>query len=273
MNIFGFFWQDIIEILFFAFMIDVISHWLATDTYTHLLFYFYSFWALLSLSFFFQLSSMSTFLLIGAPVIAVLFILFHQRCLQKNFVTFTRSSPLLNVDNDIHWIDIAIQGCLKALNHQKAAYILIEKSEACDLLLEEKVLVNTRLSAELFELILTHPLHDSKKCTVLNTKGTLLYMNATIPLLEEEQEKKHHLLDQIGMALFLSTNTDIIFMLTHPEQRTFELIHAGIRMTSLSAEQTRLALKLWVSGKKNNLIQGAFHATDDKASHCTSPFS
>src|SRR3989339_2165089 len=86
-------WLDCVEILFFTFIIFKFSRWLRQDQRSNLLGYFYLGATGLLLAHLFDLEAIKQFYQISWPIMLMIFIIIHQKSLQKNFVAARTLNP------------------------------------------------------------------------------------------------------------------------------------------------------------------------------------
>ena len=221
--------KDLIEISIFTGIIYGWSCWLKQDATKPLLGYFYAYctlWLVCALA---ELPTICTFLKASTPVVILLFIIVHQRTLQKNFISLSSYKPAKKTD--AHWLEHVIRFCLQA-DHD--LYFLIEHTTP----LEGLIAIDIPLHSPMCDALLTY-MHaceqfEPDQFMILDTKGYIHGLNArwkkslALTTLDENRyEKASYLLqDQDGFMLHFKHST-----------RTFTTILQQKLYKNLSSEQ------------------------------------
>ncbi len=229
------FWRDCVEVLFFIILMYKIISFLQRDTQGNLVGYCYGYMISLLVTYYCSLTALYTLLLFCLPVIAVLFIVFHQQQLQKNFVSLQRVGQELALNNN-DWHDTVIRACLYAMNKNKMMICAFERSDS--ICLQSPVFLNGFISLELFTLIIDSPLYDQTKFVWLN-QGTLRAFNA-IPLWQKEMFTADQEFEQIPAwvqdALLITKKTDAIFVGIENNSRSFSIVAQGQLLEKVNSE-------------------------------------
>lgn len=227
--------KQVIEVLFFSSIVYVFSLWLKTDKRAHLLLYFYAYYLVFACAFFLDLTTISLFLLYSSPIALLLFILFHQEILQRNFVTLTKC-PSIQTYQTEQWLENLIRICLHHMNNNSCLYVVIENQSDLKPFITSNHLLNSPISLELLCLVTESPHFDTKKIMWCNSMGTLIGINSSWHLSSETQS--------VGSipswqqeALLMTLKTDTIVFKVNNTKRCFEVILKGVLYDTVSAPQ------------------------------------
>lgn len=227
--------KNILEILFFSGIIYFFSLWLKKDKRANLLFYFYAYAVIFSVTYFLNLSTIHLFLLYSSPFALLLFILLHQETLQRNFVTFT-TSPSMTCTNNETWIENLIRICLHHMNNNVFLFVVIENQSDLKPFIHSNYLLQSPLSLELLLLVTESPHFDKGKLLWCTSNGKLVGVNSSWQLLTSL-----HGLPSIPTwqqeALLMTLKTDTIVFKVNPANRCFEVILKGTLYETINAHQ------------------------------------
>lgn len=247
-----FYLRNIIEVTFFTTIIYYFSKWLSLDKKKNLLLYFYSYSFILLTAQYLQLTTISYFLFLFSPVAIMLFILFHQTILQKNFITLKNIVPAKTIQKD--WPQEIIRSFLFALNNNKTIYCAIEKNDnLCDYI-KTSLILNANIEHDLINILHESSTFNQNKIIWINTNGEIIGINGswTESFLEnsnieskdtETTFKKH--------AILLSSKTDALFFNITPTQRKFNVIFKGDIFNNISSDNIINIIKKYVQSKSN----------------------
>ncbi len=231
-------YHDATEILFFSFFLYYISMWLKQDNQKNLLGSLYSYLLLIFSAHYFELYALSTLLLYTSPLIAMLFILFHQQTLQTNFITLKNIRPRHHIVAD--WPAELIKSLLITLNKNKSSTCIIERGDALIDLLQTTCSLNASINHELVSMLIESSLYEDKNMWWINRQGILISLNAIWR--EHHQEewisedvKQSHKWKQ--EALFFSSKTDCIILRATMATRLFDVVIAGKLAEGLTAHE------------------------------------
>jgi len=231
-----FYWRNIVEILFFTFLIYYFSVWLQKDRCKNLLPYFYGYCFLTLFSYFTQLTTMSYVLFLFAPVAVMLFITIHQKTLQKNFVALKNITPAKHIHGQ--WPEILIRSCLVALNDNKEIQCVIENKDSLEDFIESQLILQANIDQTLLQILQESDTFDQHKMIWLNTQGKLVGLNTSIKkdiLQDTANEENPNLHDWKENAILLSEKTDSLFLRILPTKRTFDLVFNGKLVDNINA--------------------------------------
>ena len=170
---------DALEIMFFIVATFKISSWLNKDHTKPLLLYFYSYFAILFSSYFFQLNTVYHLMLATAPIYFVLLIVHHQTNLQKNFI-LSKSKPLTPA-KVIHkeWLETLVRSCLVASHHKKNVTCIIEQFDSLDTLVDKPFTIDIPIQKYIIDMLLESISYNDTKLILVDRNGTIMSINAS----------------------------------------------------------------------------------------------
>ena len=255
-------WKDISEVLFFTSLIYYFSSWLKRDRQKPLFLSFYSYLTTITFAYFAHLFTITSLLITFAPVALVLFIVFHQETLQRNFVSLRNITPK---ENDGDWVEHMIRSCLVAVGNNKPIHALIEKRDNLTEFLHISHRFETVITQGLLDLLISSPTFNSEKIIIMKDNGTLSGINGTWKkssvdtwLAAEAKEQEQWAQD----ALFFTAKFDALYFTIDPKTRTFTLLAQGKYLETVSAQAAKKTIKQYL-GHFNN--KGELYAKSDKA--------
>lgn len=234
MHFFG--WRDCVEVFFFSTVFYYFSLWLKHDNQKNLLSYFYTYCGITLGAYALQLTTISFFMVLASPMVFVLFVVFHQDILQKNFVALKNIKPAHKAPVD--WLDTLVRVCLIAINNNKEVLCVIEHSDNLDAFLEKSYPLKTDIDKELLNIVMQSSVFDQRKIIHINTYGRLLGINAAWSTQLDEQwitkeAKELHKWQQD--ALWVTSKTDALVLKTTPKTGSFVLIVRGKKYEKIKA--------------------------------------
>lgn len=251
-------WRDAIEVIFFSTLIYAISLWLKKDIQKNLLGYFYLYCLMFFIAYQTRLTAITYTLVIGAPICAMLFILMHQRTLQKNLIALRSITPAKQDTNT--WLETLVQVCLARLDNEQEIMCIIEHQEHLESLLTTPLALHANIQKELLEILIASPSFNKNGMLWLNARGKMLGINATWknPHNDELSSENHDYHAWKTAALFFTAATDAIILRSVPATRTFTIIMQGAIHEQLRAPATLALIKSSLQ-KQPALKQGDFH--------------
>jgi hypothetical protein len=229
-------WRDVIEIVFFSSIVYYFSLWLKKDRQKNLLLYFYVYCSILLISHHAHLATVSSFLFITAPIACMLFILFHQELLQRNFVALRaiKADPIEHGD----WLETLLRTVLVAVNNNKEIQCIIEHNDSLSSVLNTPMPLYADLQKNLLDMLLESDAFDQHKMIVVNSHGRLLGINASW----NTQLQENWLADELKSkekwqqdALFFTAKTDAVVFRITPATRLFDIVAQGKILNSVNA--------------------------------------
>lgn len=267
-----FYFRNIIEILFFSTMIYYFSIWLKKDRHKNLLPYFYGYCLLALSSYYAQLTTANYFLFLFAPVAIMLFMLFHQELLQRNFVAIKNITPAKQAQSD--WPEALIRSFLVAINNNKEIHCIIENQDSMQEFIHSPLVLNSNIQQGLIKILQESDIFDQNKMLWVDTSGHLVGINASwketvFETIEDEKMMEVNPWKQ--SALLLSSKTDALFLRITPAQRTFDIVFNGKIVnninsnTALKVIRKYASTKFWTSNswiEKGDLINETYSQKD-----------
>lgn len=238
--------RDIIEIVFYSSCIFALCQWLKADKSKNIIVYFFAYCALALGSWAAQLPTLTPFLFTCAPIILLLFIVLHEKTLQRNLVTLCSITPARVQQED--WLDTLLSSSLAIINANKSITVIIEHKDSLDYFLTAPFIINANIEKNVLDILLTSSSYDEHKMIWIGTNGTIHGMNVTWNNNKEKQEN----------ALFYTTQSDAIVFSVHPMSRTFTLIIKGKETKNLSAHHVHTMIKKQLSSRSSFHHKGAY---------------
>lgn len=230
--------RDILEIAFYSSCIFIFCTWLKTDKTKNLLGYFFIYSGLILLAWVIQLPTLTSFLFSYAPVALLLFIILHEKTLQRNVVALRSITSAQHAPSD--WVDTVISSCLSAINGNKKITIIIEHKDALDHFLHTPFLINADISKNMFDIVLSNASYDQEKMIWIATNGKIKAFNSS----------------WIDQEVLLYSDT--LMISAHHTNRTFTLSHYGKETTNISAQHIRAMIKKQLSTSVPPQHKGAY---------------
>jgi len=255
---------DSVEILFFIVTTFKISSWLNKDHTKPLLLYFYSYFAILFSSFFFQLTTVYHVMLATAPIYFVLLIVHHQKNLQKNFIISKNRSltPATTVHKE--WLETLVRSCLIASHHKKNVTCIIEQFDSLETLIEKPFTLDIPIQKHIIDILLESVSYNDTKLILVDREGTLISMNASwsdlitneliFNQINENQLQKEY-------AKISTSKTDAILLHINSEIQHNFIAHQGKIISNVTIDQALKLIKnlLYKTDHKISSLQGVNH--------------
>lgn len=249
--------RDIIEILFYSSCAFALCKWLRADKTKNLIAYFFAYCSLAFFAWIIQLPTLTSFLFTYAPIALLLFIVLHEKTLQRNLVSLCSITPARIQHED--WLDTLLSSSLAIINANKSLTIIIEHQDALDHYITAPFMINADMVKNVLDIFLASTSYDEHKMVWVTTSGIIRGINATW----------NNCIDNKNDALFYTMQSDAIIFHAHPTNRTFTLIIHGKETKNLSAYQIRIMIKKQLS-LPSSLLKGAHHeksSTEKTISH------
>src|SRR3990172_7690961 len=227
--------RDIIEIVVYSSCIFTLCKWLKTDKTKNILTYFFAYCALALCAWVTQLPTLTPFLCTYAPIALLLFIVLHEKTLQRNLVTLCSIAPARIQHED--WLDTLLSSSLAIINTNKSITVVIEHKDSLDYFLDAPFLINADINKNVLELLFFSTSYDEQKMVWIDTNGKIRGINVAWIT---HQEKRTD-------ALFYTLQSDAIVLRAHPISRTFTLIIENKETKNLSAHHVRTMIKKQLS--------------------------
>lgn len=243
--------KDCIEIFFYSTIFYIFCTWLKTDKTKNILPFFLSYCTLSLCAWMTNFPTLTTFLFSYAPVALLLFIILHEKTLQRNLVTLRALTPTQQKPHD--WLDVIMSSCLTIINANKSITLAIERHNALQDFITTPFFINAIISKEILDIVLTSNFYDEYKMVWINTHGQLYGINATWHVQHNNVHTK--LYNYKADALFYSLQTDVIIVHLNCITREFTLISQGQETNHLSAHNLRMLIKKQLSSSSSNSIR------------------
>ena len=244
-------WRDGLEILCFSVLFYYLALWLKKDKTKNLLPYFYGYCLLALTAHVLHLPTVTYFLFLFAPAAVMLFVLMHQDTLQRNIIALKNIAvPQTHHDN---WCETLLRTCLIALNNNKEMLCVIEHTDSLQPFIITPFIINAPLNQSLLELLLASPSYEQQQMIWLNSKGTVLGINATWQHVQPLQQTfVSSELSWRDDALHYSAKTDALLLHASPATRTFTIAVSGTLLQKLSVHHANQIIKKHLSQLKQN---------------------
>ncbi len=240
-------WRDCLEIIFFSSIFYFFSRWLFSDTQKNLLFSFYNYWLIAFASYFLQLTSITFFLFAFAPVICVIFIVIHQKTLQKNFISYTNKTSIAK-DTD-HWLDTLVRLCLQTAHKDKQLFFIIERYSSLQDFLNIPFKIHTDFNNALLSMLIDAPSFEQSKFILMNHEGYLLGINVSSKITIDKEWIDTTLLNSQTYkdhSYLLTHQTDALIVGVTPQLKPFTVIFDGTFYEQLTTEAAMRLLKRFI---------------------------
>lgn len=237
-------WLSLAEIIIFSALFYYISRWLSLDQRTNLLRYFYGYCVFILLSAWAPLPLLYSGLTTFAPVAALLFILFHQETLQKNFITLCRYMPAQKTS--FEWLQALIRLALINRNNGINLRIIIEHNETLDNILTSPFKIEAPFQEDLLAALIMSQAFDKEKFIWLRSDGSIVSININLTLHQDDiwkEEKIQRMTQWQQDALLISTKTDAFIIATNTAVSSFTIITNGAVLSEISAENVLKIMK------------------------------
>ncbi len=223
--------KDIIEVIIYSSCIFAFCTWLKTDKTKNILVYFFAYCTLSLSAWLLQLPTLTPFLFSYAPVALLLFIVLHERTLQRNLVALCTITPARNAPQD--WLDTIISGCLAIINTNRSITIVIEQKDSLDHFLIAPFIINADINKNVLDILLSSQSYDEQKMIWLDSNGKIRSINASWIADKEKNED----------AVFYTLQTDAIMVSADPTSRTFTVVSNGTETKNIVAHHVRAFIK------------------------------
>jgi hypothetical protein len=218
--------RDVIEIIFYSSCIFTLCQWLRADKTKNVTVYFFAYCALALSAWIAQMPTLTPFLFAYAPIALLLFIILHEKTLQRNLVTLCSITPARIQHED--WLDTLLSCSLTSINNKKLITIIIEHKDALDHFVTTPFTINADLTKNILDIFLMSSAYDEHKMIWVNTTGKIRGINV---IWNNKQE----------------TYDNAIIFSAHPVSRAFSVIINGKETKNLSAHHVHTMIKKQLS--------------------------
>lgn len=238
--------RDITEIALYSSCIFVFCTWLKTDKTKNLLLYFFAYCSLALTAWVVQLPTLTPFLFAYAPIALLLFIVLHEKTLQRNAVTLCSIAPARSTSQD--WLDTMLSSCLALINNNKSITIILEHTDALDHFIAAPFTINANINKDMLGILLASDSYDETKMVWLDTKGTIRSINVSWIANKDTTED----------TLFYTLASDAIIINAHAISRNFSIAVQGKETKNLTAHHIQTMIKKELSRTKSLKHKGAY---------------
>lgn len=262
---------DCLEIIFFIFIIFKISLWLKNDHTKPLLLYFYSYLSILFSSYFFQLTTVYQVMLATAPICFLLFIIYHQKSLQKSFI-ISKNKPITPAKL-VHkeWLEILIRTTLIASYHKKNITCIIEQCDSLETLVDQPFILDIPIQKQIIDILLESVAFDKNKLIITHHSGNILSINASWSDLVMNELIFNKISDdqiQKEYAKIITSKTDAIVIHTNSNHQHHFIAYQGKIIEHITIDQALKLIKklLYTKNNTNNVSKGTHHDQNKRSS-------
>ena len=245
-------WRDFLELSIFFYGVYSFLLWVSKDTQQPLLLYCYAYAGLTALSYLLTLSVLYSLLILYLPVCLVIFILLHQKTLQKNFVSFHAGKSSEKALKNEAWQEIVMRAALIASNKRKNCFFVIEKSNSLVDFLEVPYFLEVEIHKDFFNFII-EAADNSEHIFLINDK-IIRSIQSKWKILYTKESYDHSLKLNINEStgLVLSENIDCIILYTLQNKPGLNVIAQGTLAQNLSSVQATTLLKRYYKNSTND---------------------
>jgi hypothetical protein len=236
--------RDFIEISFFIFLASYWLRWLNTDKGKNLALLFCGYSLLTYGSYYIELTTISTLLLICAPLAAIILLFLHQEQLQRNFISATRHA--ITTTNTIAWLAEFMSFALNTLHKKHDMVYIIERTHNLNILLTSPCTINAVATKELLDLLISQGTPTAMNLW-LSHGGIIIGMNA---LLNEKALENLTVTAEVkGLprwqreALIITHKSDALILHGSSQHNSFDVVIEGKIIEHMSAQQTMVLLQ------------------------------
>lgn len=253
-------WQDVLEILFFSCVVYAVQVWLSHDTHKPLLGYWYGYCSLWILSYCLQLATLTCAMSMALPVLLIMFVLVHQRTLQKNYVAL-HSQSLLQTTQD-GWLDQLLKTALVLMNMNKPFWCIIEHTESLETMVHTDVPLDAAVTNPMLMLLLEHTSLTAEKCLWITTKGNIRGIHAAWNGAADVAFVDTTKVPWQQDASFFTGLTDALMLYVDAASRSCTLVVSGAILEHLTVQEVALYIKkhqsrLVMEKKKERVLYGS----------------
>ncbi|MCL4380470.1 diadenylate cyclase [Candidatus Dependentiae bacterium] len=259
--------KDLVEIAIIAFSIYRFICWLKQDEHKQLAWYMYAWCCFTIMAWFFSYTTISTLLLYSWPAALVLFIVVHQKTIQKRFINPQQIIPAQRFAHD-EWLAAVIRHTYLALHAHKELTICIQGNNSLQETMVHGIQVNAPISQTLLQLLLTSSTVHNQSTIVISQDGQLLLYNATLQPPHEaelapETRNSHPSHDWHQQSINLTNQYDCVLFKLSPQTHQFDIAAQGTVVTGVMAEQAQAMIARYLKKlQMGHSLQGALHGTN-----------
>ncbi|OGB97948.1 hypothetical protein A3F06_01720 [candidate division TM6 bacterium RIFCSPHIGHO2_12_FULL_36_22] len=262
--------QDIVEIFIFSIAFYAFSIWLIQDKQKNLLPYLYLSCSAVLTCTYFNLATLTTFFFLYWPGLMMLFVLTHQRTLQKNFVTLRNIKPAELPKED--WIETMIRSSFIAASKNKEVLFIIENNDSLQEHMHCPIRLKTQIQSELLDILLDSSAFNSGNGVWINAHGMVLGIDVTWQALTLPAGTKNTKELWHEQALALSSLADSLVCKLNLKTRMFDVIGQGTLIEDSPTDSTIQIIKQYIKQHYKPLSKRKdYHESNYKKSPPISP--
>ncbi len=204
-----------------------------------------------------NLTTLTTVLIVYLPCIFMIFILFHQELLQRNFVATKTIIPAST--KKIHdWVPVLIRTTLQAKAYNKSMVCIIEHHDALSAFLQTDYYVSAPIHEHLLNLIIENSSYDQTKLLWLQHTGTIMAYNTQVtenqhPIWHQTNTAHHQ---TIASLLVLTKKTDAIVLIGNPTSHGLTIIAHGKFIENVASHAAISIIKQYLHYSLEEAKQG-----------------
>lgn len=247
--------KDAVEIGGITGLLYYFSVWLKQDHQKPLVLYFYGLCSVIIIAHFAGLPTLSDSLIALCPAILMLFILIHQKSLQKSFVALKNIQPSQIIQSN--WLDTLLRACLIATNHKQKICCLIEGNDALGELVTAPFTLKSKIQPLLLETLLNSSSFDQQKMIWVSNTGLLLGINVTWCNDNLQKAQGNQTIDDWQQNnLLFTAQTDALAFRINPLDRTFDIVVEGKLLEKITIDQAVKLMQRYFTKKINQEPHG-----------------
>jgi|SRR5581483_10497195 len=243
--------RDVIEVFFYACIMYTFCLWLKADKTKNLLPSFLLYCFVCLVAWFFELNSLSAFLFTYAPVTLIIFIIVHEKTLQRNLIALRAITPIKNTHHD--WLDTLISNALALINTNTNITIVIEHTDSLEYFLTVPFVIDAPINKGILNVLLSSSSYNDTYMMWVTSSGIIRGINAQ--WIQEKNKIEptttiNSFFDKKA-ALFYSLQSDAIIMHINHYTRTFTCITRGNEVHNISAHDIKSKIQKELSLPNN----------------------
>ena len=173
------------------------------------LIYFYGYCAIFCMATLLNLTTITAFLIYTSPIALILFIIFHQDILQRNFVTISNKSLTISTGNS-DWLDTLIRAGLFAINHNKQLIVVIENQSELKPFINTSFTLQCPITQQLMTLLIESNSFDTHKMMWCTSQGIMIAINSSWQIVNEAIPEDKDIRTWHHDALLMTLKTDTL---------------------------------------------------------------
>ncbi|MCX5923683.1 MAG: hypothetical protein NTU89_03915 [Candidatus Dependentiae bacterium] len=251
-------YQNYIELFFFVLITNKTLTWLKKDHTKHLLFYTYSYFALLFASYSFSCTILFSSMIIFSPALVIFCIVIHQKQIQKNFVFASLKQVSPSTIPDQNWLEVLIRSCLLSSYQKKQLICIVQRFDHLGTLLQAPYELNLPVQQDIVDLILASNDLDNPSILWADQSGILCSVNVKWKkLLSEEvfmfdkQSELHPLTHHHATISMLTKKTDSFAFLINASTGEHALWYQGKCCKQITIDQLLKSCKQIINLSSN----------------------